>query len=369
MVDNLIKFWNSYRSRRIKKPLDWLKQPFLDFERSLLRGLYYLIRHFSKKRLKPEKSKRILLIRRNRLGDAVCTLPLIDAIKEVSPDTEIHVLANNFNQTIFKYSENLDRLHVVDEKFFLGRIGLFFSPALRTVRSIKFDQIIVIGGYSSMSALLAWYSGSAYRLGSCSSKGQIYDLIFDEYFHLPSNLMEHQVDSTSKILRLAGFPISEKLPWAKMVRPNRPEKRVLALCPDVSRASNLYPISNYKHLLEQLNRLPETFEVRLFLVSADSQYRTLEQYGASYCPTESVEKFIQEVSRCECAVSVESGASHIVAALGLPTVVLSGRSERVKTQWHPWSSNAMFLKPGCGNIQEIEPDLIIDTLYQLRNST
>lgn len=94
-----------------------------------------------------------------------------------------------------------------------GDLGqFFFYPVFKTLRSLNFDQVIVIGGHLSLSAMIAWFSGGAYRLGVCSKKGQLFDLVYDEHFHLGNNLPEHQVYSTSGIFQIAGFSLPKTLP-------------------------------------------------------------------------------------------------------------------------------------------------------------
>ncbi|MBF0370864.1 MAG: glycosyltransferase family 9 protein [Magnetococcales bacterium] len=330
---------------RMKKPIDWIKQPVLDLERFLLRGVYLLIRRFRGQKPLPDPTRRILLIRRNRLGDAVCVLPLIEVLKKSDPQLEVHLLANPYNAVIFQNAPGIDQLHILDDKIYLGRIGLPFHPLLRTLRAIHFDQVVVIGGYSSLAALIAWFSGGRYRIGTSSPKGQIYDLIFDAANPPVDHPNQHQVTSSAQVLKLGGFTLPDPLPWATMTRPHPPTPGVLALCPDVPRKANRYPLEKYRLLLERLRQKNGITEIRLFLTSPDHPLRALEkEKGVIYQATDSVSAFIQEVSRCESAVAAEGGSAHITAALGLPTVVISGRTARVSAQWRPWAAAAVILE-------------------------
>lgn len=89
---------------RIKKPIDVIKQPWLDFERAISFVLFQLLKNLIRPRTYPADVKKVLLIRRNRLGDAVNVLPVIEAIKQHQPNVEIHVLANQYSHVIFQHN-------------------------------------------------------------------------------------------------------------------------------------------------------------------------------------------------------------------------------------------------------------------------
>ena len=68
----------------------------------LLALIYLALKSQKKTNPYPKYVKKILLIRRNRLGDAINLLPIIHAIKKNYPDIEINILANKYNAQIFE---------------------------------------------------------------------------------------------------------------------------------------------------------------------------------------------------------------------------------------------------------------------------
>ena len=59
----------------------------------LLKILYLTFKSQKKTNPYPKQVKKILLIRRNRLGDAINLLPIINAIKKNYPDIKINILS------------------------------------------------------------------------------------------------------------------------------------------------------------------------------------------------------------------------------------------------------------------------------------
>lgn len=53
--------------------------------------------------------RRILVIRRDNIGDLVCTLPLIRALREYFPRAWIGALANSYNRDVLMGNPDLKR--------------------------------------------------------------------------------------------------------------------------------------------------------------------------------------------------------------------------------------------------------------------
>ena len=65
--------------------IDFIKQPWLKLERFILHLCYLAIRKSVKSKAYPKHVAKILIIRRNRLGDSINVLPIIEAIKKNYP--------------------------------------------------------------------------------------------------------------------------------------------------------------------------------------------------------------------------------------------------------------------------------------------
>ena len=67
-----------------------------------------------KKSIPFKKVKSILILRTDRIGDAVIIIPLIKAIKEHFPDKKLYVLSSERNKIIFKSNPYIDEIFTID---------------------------------------------------------------------------------------------------------------------------------------------------------------------------------------------------------------------------------------------------------------
>lgn len=348
---------------RLKKPADIVKQPWLDFYRFISFLLYSLIKGRIRKRDYPAVVENILLVRRNRLGDAVNVLPIIEGIKECQPDIKIHVLASQYNAVIFQHSSCVDQVHVINEKWLIGKFTLFMHPVLLKLREEKFDLVIGLGGYSSVLAqLVAWVKGK-YNVGPVSKKGTLYDLIFDLGVGELEAADKHHIDDMAHIVRQTRLKLPNTLSYTRLLRPNPPQQKWLAICPDVKRKESRYPIEQYGQVIVLLLRDKLVDKIVLFTEGPDSEYRQLEQFGAEWRNTANVEEFIREVSKCQVAVTAEGGSAHITGALGLGVVVISGMGHQA--YWRPYAQHVRILEQKNA-IDKIRPEAIVAEIDALK---
>jgi ADP-heptose:LPS heptosyltransferase len=95
--------------------------------------------------------KKILLLRNDRIGDAVVTLPAIEAIKRNYPDIQIDVLASSKNRFVFEKSAHVSEIYTLD--WSTGRINIFkhlfdenFKNLMSRLKERNFDAVIDLVG-------------------------------------------------------------------------------------------------------------------------------------------------------------------------------------------------------------------------------
>lgn len=328
--------------KRIEKPADIVKQPWLSFERSILAFLYQILNKLVNPREYPEEVNKILLVRRNRLGDAVNILPVIEGLKMCQPDIKVHVLSSKYNSIIFKHSQSVDEVYSIDEKWFLGIITLVFNPVLSRVRSESYDMVIGMGGYSSVLSVLVWRSCGNYSVGPVSRYGSIFDLVYDMRLEESVFGRKTHVDDMARILHKAGLELPETLPYARMSCNVKRHKGWLAICPDAKRAHARYPIDSYGDIIKELLARKIVNKVILLLNDENSEYRALERYGAIRHPANTIDQLVNELSRCQFGILHDGGGAHIAAALGLSILVITG-SKHEAVYWKPYARNVKMM--------------------------
>ena len=191
--------------------IDFIKQPWLKLERLILHLCYLAIRKNVKSNPYPKHIKKILLIRRNRLGDSINILPIIESLKKNYPSVKISVLANKYNAEIFNYSEYIDQVYCINEKWGLGRITLYFNPVIKKLRLEGFDLIIGLGGFASMLSQIAFCIKGKYSVGPKSLEGNFNDLLFDFVVEKIKGKNTLHVDEMANIVKSARLKLPKKL--------------------------------------------------------------------------------------------------------------------------------------------------------------
>ncbi len=100
---------------------------------------------------------KIIVVKRDKIGDMLLTTPMLRSLREALPQAEIHVLANDYNAWVLNNNPDVDRLWVYGRArqggrlrwaALLGQAGL--AAALRLAR---FDVAIVGNGGESPRAI------------------------------------------------------------------------------------------------------------------------------------------------------------------------------------------------------------------------
>lgn len=322
--------------------IDLIKQPWLKLERFILHLCYLAIRKRIKSRLYPKHIKKILLIRRNRLGDSINVLPIIEALKKNYPSIKISVLANEYNAEIFNYSDCIDQVYCINEKWGLGRITLYFNPVIRKLRHQNFDLVIGLGGFASMLSQISYCIKGKYSVGPKSFEGNFNDLLFDLTVEKIKSKDNLHVDEMANIVRGAKLKLPKKLPFPKLNVSITNKKNWLAICPDVNRKESCYSIENYKEIIQYVISNQITRKVVVFLNSPKSPYIELTRYGAEYQRTNNLKEFIEKIAQCKIALTAAGGSSHIASSLDLSVVVISG----IKNQsfWRPYGKKIIVFE-------------------------
>src|ERR671935_258364 len=111
--------------------------------------------------------RKILLIRRNGIGDMICALPLVRRVRAAFPRARIDMLASERNAPILAGGPLVDRVLVYRRGRGLMRNHYFnLRRFMRPVREARYDLAIAItGGFSRLVAVIAYATGVPRRVG------------------------------------------------------------------------------------------------------------------------------------------------------------------------------------------------------------
>ena len=100
----------------------------------------YLLRLLTKKKNLPfnlKKSKRVLILKYDRIGDMVVTTPIFRELKNAYPNISISVLASEENKDVIRYNPYIDKIYTNYKNSILKDL-----PTLLKLRRKSFDVCI-----------------------------------------------------------------------------------------------------------------------------------------------------------------------------------------------------------------------------------
>jgi heptosyltransferase-3 len=295
-----------------------------------------------------------LLIRPDRIGDAIISTPLLMLLRERFPAARIDMLLGRKNRSAAELLPEIDGHPVL-----AGSTSEVFNT-IRTIRGRRYDVAInLLANDSASGSLLMALSGARVRIGFRGEAEGVYDYVVEK----PSTPI-HIVRESSLLLAPLGIsPIGEM--------PSRESEHLRIEIPDdalqgaKSRAAFLFTDNSRHRLIMNISgSSPEKFwgveqyiELALRLRArgtesiiagspGDSQKVAAIAAGAGCSflpPTPSLAEFAAMLSRADLIVTPDTSVVHLSAALRKPTVMLVA-SESAGSAWHPWGTRYQVVR-------------------------
>ena len=172
--------------------------------------------------------KKALFIRRDNIGDLVCTTPAIRAFKDAHPECGVSVLVNSYNAEVVANNPDVDKVFVYEKA---KHSGAALSSHLKNLslfmrlRRERFDVAFACSyDYSQRAARLAFLSGARLRVGYATAKDASARIFLNRPLPAPPDGL-HEVEGIIGLLA----PFGVKGPPPKMVLNPLPSEREKAL--------------------------------------------------------------------------------------------------------------------------------------------
>jgi len=328
-------------------------------------------------------SRRILVIRRDNIGDLLCTTPLLHALRVRFPGAWLGVLANSYNAPVLARNPDLDSVYAYTKLKHLGegegalgaiarrlgdlwalrRMGLdlavLATPVFsrRTLRLARWLAPRRIAGFSDGSAAAAALDISVPE-SAVQGKHEV-----ERVFALGSAL---GVEGEIPALRLVPDPVEVAKVRAAVGASGG--KLTVAVHISARRPAQRWPVERFAELIERLHSAHDAMAVLLWSPGApdhprhpgdDNKARELsERLGARVpflaYPTERLAELVGAIAACDAVVCADGGAMHVAAALGKPIVALFGDSPAER--WRPWGVAHRVLQPPSRMVHDITVD-------------
>jgi ADP-heptose:LPS heptosyltransferase len=315
---------------------------------------------------KSSASPRLLVIRRNRLGDMICTLPLLHALRGRFPQAHLAVAGDPPGAPIAAASG------VVDEVIVLESGGLFslFGNARRLQ---GFDWVVVAkGGFDRRQATLARLSNGARRVGFDAASS----LYYTDPVPLPDPQAEHQIETQLRLLAPLGIApasVTDLPPLAIPVAAgdfarhffDRPPWKNISRFVLINVSSTVRLRFRPKDFILLAQRiLVADAEAAVLFVAAPADQPLAQELAAggqsnriAAVATPGPLELAALMRRAALIVTPEGGAAHLAATTGLAALVIW--SEGPFEKWRSRARNHVFVQAGAQ-----EPLVPVDRVWQ-----
>ncbi|MES2309601.1 MAG: glycosyltransferase family 9 protein [Verrucomicrobiota bacterium] len=306
--------------------------------------------------------RKIALIRRNRLGDMICTFPMIHALKEKFPEVKIVIVSDSPGCEVARWSPLVEEVHQIRTSFLK-----FLNPWLNRDAFQGCDTVIAVkGGFDRHLAKMVKASRDPVRIGFDSHRDS------DYYTHsIPLPEYEHQIKTLFRLLQ--PFGISEPELYRFDLSIPKVEDPILNWAGDLSAKTLLltltcnrgqyWPMKNYFSVID---RLQETGKVRIGIMKRPEDSFSKETMDGL---TRREVRILEPTDLTVVAnllktaggyISPEGGLVHLAASTKTPTVVL-WRPDGVVKKWGSTAKTHLDLQPKEG-IENLSVDQMIDVI-------
>jgi len=313
-------------------------------------------------------SPRILLLRRDNIGDLVCTTPLIAALRAQLPGAWLGALVTTYNAEVLAGNPALDEIFVYEK--LKHRSGSLLShlrsrmTQMSRLRSQKIDFMLVPAP-----------SPQSLKVARGLKPGQV--------IAAPSSVpsQQHEVERAfelGKSFGMRGKPgplqVVADESRAEALKPAVGKGPVIAVHISARRPAQQWPLARYAELVTRLSARQKVMLLWAPGAKDDPRHPGDDETaaavlrlakGAAVVPvaTPDLKTLIAALSLADRVICPDGGAMHLAAALGKPVVALFGDSPVAR--WRPWSVPHRVVQPDSRNLADLPLEPVVEAFQAL----
>jgi heptosyltransferase-3 len=322
---------------------------------------------------------KILLIRRDNIGDMICTLPLLSSLSVALRRAEIDVLTNSYVAPILSdigYIKNVFLYQKLKHQN-LGKLRTIWQ-SIKTYFAIRrnlYDYIICV---SSRDLALSMTLKTKQRVAYDKSIQGVFKYL--KIAAVPWCAESHEVMRVWLLGGPLGLTVESppaRTPQLAPFYPRVPGGKELRIAIQLSarKTGQRWPIEKYYELVSRLSESGYAVSV-LWAPGSQTNRRhpgdddnarhlacRIDSSKVNFVRTLDLASLVRELRKCQFIVSPDGGASHIAAALDLRSVVLFGNSE--PAHWAPWTDGNFIIKGLNNRVDTISVESVLKGLEKI----
>ena len=335
---------------------------------------------------------RILLIRRDNIGDLVLITPLIRALRQRHPRAWIGVLGNTYNTSVLAGHPDIDEVFAYDKakhRDDRARLLVYADTArlLLRLRALHIDIAVLAGpGAQVHAARLAGWIRPREVVGFVEGGAPGVVTVPVEY---GNGRTLHEAEDVFRLgapLGVAGAPgacvlaadaAAKAKCEAALTAARRAAGKIVAIHISARRVSQRWPAERFAGFMSDLQRQLDVTFLLLWAPGAEDHPRhpgddakatairaLLEPHVQCLpWPTASLADLSGALSASDLMVCADGGAMHVASGLGVPIVALFGDSP--VGRWRPWGVEARILQSNTGDVHDIDVETVVTSSLEL----
>jgi ADP-heptose:LPS heptosyltransferase len=357
---------------------------WVEFLSGFKNGIITVLRFlFFRKSSAPSK---ILLFRTGSIGDNICAMPSIAAIRKTFPSAQLHILTNAGGSNLVSLQHLLHKDYYNKIIDYLGYNG---RQLFNVIRKEKYDLVIELpqdqARLSAQVRNMIFFrvagirSGVGWQVNTVFSFRQVQEKkmsFISERERLLNLLAKNDIHGEALM-----FPLRSNADDIRVVDTfleRLPSKKIVALVPGAKRPQNRYPFERFLALASWL--VQKDYAVLIIGGGEDVERGTeFSTVGGTFDATGkfSPAQSAIALSRCFITISNDTGPMHLSYAVGTPVIGLFS-SRDFQEKWFPPAGNialrnynvhcSLCLSETCRNnicMQGIPLDKVKDAFLQL----
>lgn len=311
-----------------------------------------------------KEPKNLLIIRTDRIGDVVLSLPMAGIVKRHFPECRVSFLSRNYTSGLIKSHPYVDEALVLTEEN--GKPSLFKN--INLIKKYNFDSVIIV--YPTfLLALIVFLSGIKTRIGTGY---RWYSFLFSSKIYSHRKYAEkHELEYNVELLSRLGinedvnaskvkFNLTidehensrvEKILTDNGVNSGKP---VVIIHPGSGGSAIDLPLSKFKELVR---RLDKSGKYNILLTGSKEEQEICDEIKSSDNILNLAGYFelpglVALINKSDIFVANSTGPLHIAAALDKYVVGFYPKIQACSAErWGPYTNKSFIFKPGieCSN--------------------
>lgn len=339
--------------------------------------------------------KKFLVIRRDNIGDLVCTTPLIHALRLHFPEARIDALVNSYNRPVLECNPDIDHVYAYTKakhrESHETALGVHWRRLLlmASLRRQNYDYAIMVNsGSLSRSLKFARWVRPKHIIGFVPEGREVPEIDLPV---LTDKEPRHEAENVFRLLAPLGIEgpppalqvvasAEETLAaQASLAGLNQRDGLVVAIHISARKVPQRWPADRFAALMHRLHR---EFGYRFVLLwspgnelnplhpgddrKAAEIMKACSDLPVLGYPTHRLAQLIGALSVCNAMICSDGGAMHVGAGLGLPVVCFFGNSD-VGT-WYPWGVPKEILQKPSRDVNDIVVEEAVEAFHRLKGA-